>query len=159
MKLASKPAAAFGLALFCATLMAGCANQPKRETGTQVGMVLGAVVGVLLGNNTSSRAAGAALGAAVGGLVGRGIGEHLDEVDRLKAEVATLTALREPSTATVTWTSDRNAGVGGVVTSSPPTQTSQGTCKRVSHIVNVNGKEQREENQWCQKPNGSWGLV
>src|SRR5262249_54784182 len=138
------------------TLLSGCAaNQSKEESGTQVGAVLGTVIGAVLGNTPNSRAAGAAIGALVGGLVGKGIGRHLDEVDQLKAKVATMTALQQPSAATVSWNSDKNPGIGGVVTTSSPSVTAQGTCKRVSHIININGTEQREENRWCQKPDGS----
>ena len=148
------------VALVLLLVLQGCAStQNKEETGTQVGAVLGAIVGIALGNNADSRAAGAAIGAVVGSLVGRGIGQHLDEVDRLKAQVATMAAVRQPDRATVTWSSDKNPGVSGVVVASPPVVTAQGTCKKVSHIINVNGKEQREENQWCQKPDGSWALA
>jgi surface antigen len=139
--------------------LGGCATQTKQESGTQVGAVLGAVAGILLGNNPQSRATGAAIGAVVGGMVGRGIGAHLDEVDRMKAQVATLTALKQPSNATVSWSSDKNPGVSGVVTSSGAVPNGRGSCKRVTHIVNVNGQEQREDHQWCQKSDGSWSLA
>ena len=141
-----------------AAVLNGCANQPHQTTGEQVGVVLGAVIGVVLGNTPNSRAAGAAIGAFVGGAVGNAIGRHLDEVDRLKAQAATQAAVKQPSNAVVSWTSDKNPGVSGIVTTSAPVATPQGQCKNVTHIVNVNGKEHREENRMCQKSDGTWSL-
>jgi surface antigen len=142
-----------------AAMLNGCANQPQQATGQQVGVVLGAVIGAVLGSTPNSRAAGAAIGAFVGGAVGGAIGRHLDDVDRLKAQVAAQAAVRQPNSAVVSWASDKNPGVSGVVTTSAPVATTQGQCKNVTHIVNVNGREHREENRMCQKADGSWALA
>ena len=152
------------LAVVCAICcLGGCANVPKQESGTGVGAVIGGVLGAVLGRSSDSRAAGAAIGAAIGAVIGRAVGEHLDEVERMKAQVATMAALKQPTNSTVSWTSDKNPGVGGVVkTSTPvvaataPVATGQGECKQVTHIININGREQKEEGRWCRRSDGSW---
>jgi surface antigen len=95
-------------------------------------------------------------GAIVGGIIGSAIGEYLDEVDQLKADMAALTALKASDLKPVKWTSKDNANVSGeamVVSKNKP-----GNCKTVKHILNINGKEVFEEQQYCLESDGSWVL-
>jgi len=146
----------FGLLAF---LLSGCANQTKQMSGEQLGVLLGAIAGASLGKNNSSKFAGAIVGAAAGGVLGNTIGRYLDDVDRLKAQAAANAAARQSTSATVTWKSDKNPGVSGVVYSSPTVTTNRGACRGITHLVNVNGKEHREETRVCQRPDGSWATA
>jgi surface antigen len=149
-------------ALLCASTIAlsGCAtNGPNEQSAQAAGMLIGALLGAALGKTSDTRWIGALAGATAGSMIGGSIGRHLDEVDRLKAQAATSVALRQPSSATVEWKSDKNHGVAGVVSTSAPASSSQGTCKNVTHLVNLNGKEHREDTRLCQRSDGSWAAV
>ena len=147
------------LTAVCIFACTGCANQSKQMSGEQLGVLLGAVAGASAGKNNSSKFAGAIIGATAGGMLGNAIGRYLDDNDKLKAQAAANAAVRQPSSATVTWKSDRNSGVSGTVYSSSPLATNQGSCKRVTHLINVNGKEHREDTQLCQRSDGSWSAA
>ena len=87
---------------------------------------------------------GAAAGALVGGLIGQAIGEKLDEHDAMKAELASLTALKAEDNKPVTWESDKNEDVGGEVRVIETSENTAGnTCKTVNHILNINGSEEK----------------
>ncbi|MCP5263645.1 MAG: hypothetical protein H6929_20030 [Rhodoferax sp.] len=184
-----------GVVAATALLFSGCATQSNEMTGQQIGILLGAIIGAAIGNNNSADFAGAVIGGAIGGAIGSNIGKGLDERDRLKAQSAALAAVRQPEPSTVTWKSDNNPGVSGVVTtvplparaplpavataaapsqngsgltsgaqssSSSPSavpQSAAGNCKLVTHLISINGREQKEENRMCRQPDGSWQLV
>ena len=101
------------------TLLAGCQGNTQKEMGAEIGMAAGMVVGIgvaaLTGEDAgdAGMAFGAAAGALVGGLIGQAIGEKLDEHDAMKAELASLTALKTEDNKPVTWESDKNEDVGG----------------------------------------------
>jgi surface antigen len=178
----------FSLLLLTSVLLSGCASQSKELTGQQLGVLLGAIIGVALGNNNSSDFAGALIGGAIGGAIGSNIGRDLDVADRAKAEETKLMALRDQKAVTVAWRSDNNPSISGVITteiepqpSGPVTSTSKNSsvpsivqsaatpsraadvasplCKKVTHLISVNGQERREETRMCQRPGGSWFLA
>lgn len=55
------------LAVFCLSLLAGCANMTHRQQNTAVGAAAGAVLGSVL---TGGDAVGTLGGAAIGGVIG-----------------------------------------------------------------------------------------
>lgn len=143
--------------LTLSTLLSSCATQSKRETGEQIGAVLGMVVGAVVGDKLGgdqSEFFSAAAGLIVGKIIGSEIGKTLDDVDRLKAELATKAALNEPSNTSVSWQSDKNAGVNGTVTT-----VTSGSCKEVTQVINVNGTETYQKSKMCKQPNGGWKLA
>jgi len=71
------------VALFCVSLVAGCASGglSKRETGALGGGALGAGAGALIGHATGHTAGGAAIGGALGALTGAVVGDQIQAGD------------------------------------------------------------------------------
>lgn len=138
----------------------GCSeNMSNKEKGELAGYVLGAAVGIAIGDDLGiGESAGAVLGAAAGFVVGGVIGANLDEVDRLKLEVATLSALQIEEETTVRWKSAKNENVSGTVSTKATTVASSNECRVVSHVVNIRGDEYRERDTLCRQSDGSWAL-
>ena len=148
------------------TLLTGCQGKTQKEAGAEIGiaagMVLGAGVAALTGEDAgdAGMVLGAAAGAFVGGLIGQAIGEKLDEHDAMKAELASLTALKAEDNKPVTWESDKNDDVGGQVRVIKTSENTTGnTCKTVNHILNINGSEEKMEQTYCLGSDGSWQLA
>lgn len=148
------------------TLLTGCQGKTQKEAGAEIGlvagMVLGAGVAALTGEDAgdAGMVLGAAAGAFVGGLIGQAIGEKLDEHDAMKAELASLTALKAEDNKPVTWESDKNDDVGGQVRVIKTSENKIGnTCKTVNHILNINGSEEKMEQTYCLGSDGSWQLA
>lgn len=148
------------------TLLVGCQGKTQKEMGAEIGMAAGMVVGIGVAALTGEDAAdagmafGAATGALVGGLIGQAIGEKLDEHDAMKAELASLTALKAEDNKPVTWESDKNEDVGGEVRVIETSENTAGnTCKTVNHILNINGSEEKMEQTYCLGSDGSWRLA
>lgn len=160
MKIITKWVAILALTL----AVTSCANRSKQEIGSEVGLIVGTAVGIGLAAATGSDSTedgmliGAAVGAFTGMALGAIIGETLDEVDELKAQMATMTALKSEDGKSVRWESDVNDNVGGQVRITNTSSTSETDCKAVSHILNVNGKEILEEQNYCLSSDGSWVL-
>ena len=77
-------------------LLNGCANKSKQEIVGEVGAVAGGVLGGAVAVVTGEDdyiVLGAGIGAAAGAIIGSFLGEKLDELDAIKAEMATMTAL------------------------------------------------------------------
>lgn len=139
--------------------LTACADPSSNEgAGQLIGGLVGAAVGVAVGDDLGvgdvfAGAVGAAAGTAVGGSIGR----KLDEADRLKAEVATLSALQFEKDTTVRWRSDQNEEVFGTV-STRGDAAEKIECKTVKHVVNIRGKEYTERDRLCKTSDGSWQL-
>ena len=149
----------YTLLLASSMLLSACADPNSNEgAGQLIGSLVGAAVGVAVGDDLGvgdvfAGAVGAAAGAAVGGSIGR----KLDEADRLKAEVATLSALQFEKDTIVKWRSDDNESVFGTV--STRSQGANSTeCKTVKHVVNIRGEEYIERDRLCKTADGSWQL-
>jgi len=146
--------------------LSGCGNYAtKQEMGKDIGTALGAAAGIGIAVITGSddgidhgTVLGAGIGAMIGSAIGSAIGENMDETDRLKAELATLTALKADDSRTVTWKSPKNDGVGGEVTVVNQNSNANSNCKVINHLININGKEHREEQEYCLGESGSWVL-
>lgn len=146
--------------------LAGCGNYTsKQEMGKDIGVALGAAAGVGIAILTGSddgieqgTLLGAGVGAMIGQAIGSAIGENMDETDRLKAELATLTALKATDNRTVTWQSPKNEGVGGEVKVVKQNSNTNSNCKVINHLISINGKEHKEEQEYCLGENGAWVL-
>jgi surface antigen len=143
-------------ALLIAVTSCSSNQQNYEKTGELVGTFAGAAIGLALGDDFAA-GAGGVIGMVVGNLLGKAIGAHLDEVDRIKAEVAMLSALQMNQNTKVKWKSDNNPGIRGEVHTKEVSKNGD-VCKSVTQIVNVNGKETREENTLCRESDGSWVL-
>lgn len=155
-----KPKLLIPIAISGVLFVASCSeNTSNKEKGELAGMLIGTAVGIAIGDDLGlGESLGAGLGAIAGIMVGGAIGANLDEVDRLKAEVATLSALQIKEEATVRWKSDENENVSGTVSTKNTTLASSNECRVVSHVVNIRGKEYHERDTLCRQSDGSWQL-
>ena len=145
-----------GLILF----VGACSNDMSyEEKGELVGLAVGGTIGAMIGDDYGAgEVMGAGFGMIAGAMLGEAIGAKLDEVDQLKAEVATLTALKMEEDTTVSWKSPKNENVSGRVSTQSVRETASVNCKSVTHVVNIRGKEYREKDTLCQQSDGSWAL-
>lgn len=145
-----------GLILF----VGACSNDMSyEEKGELVGLAVGGTIGAMIGDDYGAgEVMGAGFGMIAGAMLGEAIGAKLDEVDQLKAEVATLTALKMEEDTTVSWKSPKNENVSGKVSTRSVRETASVNCKSVTHVVNIRGKEYREKDTLCQQSDGSWAL-
>lgn len=148
------------LSTSCFLGASGCSNNASyEEIGELAGYAAGAAVGLAIGDDLGiGDLAGSFFGGIAGSMAGAMIGAKLDEVDQLKAEIATIKALEISEPATVKWQSDENKDVSGVVTTKPTRIASNSECRQVSHIVNVRGKEYKESDTVCRQSDGSWAI-
>lgn len=138
--------------------LTGC-NMNYEEQGQLIGTIVGGAVGAALGDDYGiGEEVGLVIGMAAGGMIGEAIGAKLDEVDRLKAEMATMSALEMNEETKVSWKSPENKNVSGVVTTENVRNNSGRNCKSVTHVVNIRGEEYRERDTLCQQSDGSWAL-
>ena len=140
-------------------LLNGCANKSKQEIVGEVGAVTGGVLGGAVAVVTGEDdyiVLGAGIGAAAGAIIGSFLGEKLDELDAIKAEMATMTALTSEDLSPVKWKSDENQGVSGKVAVIEEQKINMSNCKTVKHIININGEEIEEEETYCLDSEGSW---
>ena len=130
-----------------------------QEKGELIGLALGTAVGFAIGDDLGiGEGVGSVVGAMAGTMIGGVIGQKLDEVDRLKMEVATLSALQMDEEATVLWKSDKNENVLGTVSTRNVSRPSQRDCRVVTHTVNIRGQESLERDTLCRQADGSWAL-
>ena len=139
--------------------VSGCSeNTSYKQKGELAGFLVGAGVGAVIGDDSFGASLGAVVGAFAGSVIGGIIGEKLDEIDKLKAEVAVLNALKIEEEATVHWKSDENENVSGTVSTRKTTTASNNNCRVVSHVVNIRGSEYNESDTLCRQSDGSWAL-
>ena len=145
-------------------LFTGCAGKSKQEIGgeigTAVGMLAGVGLAVIAGEDgmDAGMQLGFVAGSILGGMIGSAIGEYMDDVDRMKAEMAALTALKAEDKTPVKWSSEENEGVSGQAQVIRESNKFSRECKTVKHILNLNGKEIFEEQTYCLDSSGSWEL-
>ena len=140
-------------------LLSGCADKSKQEIVGEIGAITGGILGGAVAVATGEDdyiVLGAGIGAATGAIIGSFLGEKLDELDTIKAEMATMTALKSDELKPVKWKSDDNQGVSGKVSVIQEQEKLSSNCKTVKHILNINGKEMEEEETYCLDSEGSW---
>lgn len=153
--------------LLASTILFGCEGKTHKQAAGEIGAAVGAVAGigvaVLTGSDEGIDAGmgvGFMAGAIVGGLIGEFIGGKLDEHDAMKAELASLTALKSDDNKPVAWKSDKNENVNGEVRVIETSKSASGSqCKTVNHMLNISGKEELVEQEYCLDSEGSWRLV
>jgi surface antigen len=149
-------------AALAAVVLAGCAdmqNNPKQTAGTILGAGTGALIGSQIGSGKGQMAA-IAIGTLAGAMVGGSIGRSLDDVDRMKAQQTTQTALeRVPDGRASTW-SNPNTGHSGSVT---PTYTYKDAggrdCREFRQAVTIEGRTEEAVGTACRQPDGTWRII
>lgn len=127
---------------------------------TAIGAAAGAAGGGLLAAAVGGNGVGIAAGTILGGLVGGVVGDRLDAADRKQAALAQQNALETaPTGQSVPW-HNPNSGHSGYVT---PTRTYQQTsglyCREYTHVITVEGKEQRAYGTACRQADGEWRVT
>ncbi len=135
-------------------------NSQKETIGTILGAVAGAVVGAQLGKGDGKSVAIAA-GTLAGAWLGNSVGKSLDDLDRLKLENATQTAL-ENNTAgqETTWVNPDSGNSGAIA----PTRTvfepdSSEPCREYTSTVTIDGQLETITGMACRRPDGTWRTV
>jgi surface antigen len=142
-------------AILSASLISGCANMTKEDTGTLLGGAVGAAVGSGVGKG-EGRTAAIILGAIAGSMIGSKIGQYMDEQDRMK----TAQVLEYNRTGqTGTW-HNPDTGYQYEVTPTKTYDTNEGTpCREFTMDAQVGGKTQQVYGTACRQADGSWKMV
>lgn len=146
-------------ALCAVALLSACENGTvnKQTIGTVIGAAAGAAIGSNVGKG-DGKTVGIALGTLAGAWLGSSVGQSLDELDRLKIQQTTQSALeRQPTGQTSRW-ENPDSGNSGTIT---PTQTvyNEGTqepCREYESTVTIDGRLETLKGMACRQPDGTW---
>jgi surface antigen len=140
--------------LLSATLLAGCQGAPGRDE--TAGLIAGAAGGLLIGTGIGSIAA-LAIGAVAGAVAGDRIGYELDERDRARAARAERHAVTVGKPTV--WHNPASHHAGTVRPAPRRFVDGQGrSCRRFSHVVIIDGREETASGIGCRNPDGQWVL-
>jgi len=135
---------------------AGCSQTtgPNEVGGTMVGALAGGLLGSTIGGGAGKTAAIIG-GTMLGGFLGNTIGRNMDENARAQAYDAQYYAVQSGQRSE--WQSP--SGQRGYVEPGPVFRDSQGTCRRYTHTIYVDGRQQQGSGTACRQPDGSWQIV
>lgn len=152
MKTLFKPACVVMVAL---PLM-GCLTDgtgPKEGSGT----VIGGAAGGLLGYGLGGGVIGTGIGALLGAVVGNQIGKSMDETDRQRAWYAADRSLR--TGRPTRWANKENTR-HGTFKPEPAYYDGRGqTCRKFTHRLFVDGREELVTGTACRLSDGTWRVV
>jgi len=148
------------LGAFCAImLLSACqtGTLDRKTIGTVIGAAAGAAAGSNLGKG-NGRVVGIALGTLAGAIIGGSIGQSLDELDQLKMQQTTQTALEEKPTGQTSRWSNPDSGNSGTIT---PTRTVQKAeedqpCREYESTVTIDGQLETITGMACRQDDGTW---
>lgn len=128
-------------------------DQNTQNRNRQIGNIAGRLIGQRVRQTTGVDYGTSGM---VGDLIGGTIAQFLDACDRQKASGATREALNnERGGRRVDWTSDNNEGTGGSAEVTRQRQRPEGgTCRTVTEIAYREGREVREDVEYCQASGG-----
>lgn len=144
----------------CAALISlplmGCLTDgvgQKEGTGT----VIGGAAGGLLGYGLGGGATGTAIGALLGAVVGNQVGKSMDETERQQAWYAADRSLR--TGRPTRWANKENSRYG-TFTPEPAFYDGRGqTCRKFTHRLFVDGREELVDGTACRLSDGTWRVV
>jgi len=126
------------------------------KVGRAIGYVADAAIAVSGVGNFVWVGVGSSIGETVGEIAGDVIVYQLNPRERKKVIEATEVALASAEDISISWSSDDNEDISGIVKTQAIPSEASNECKNVTQIVNINGQESREEVKLCRQPNGSW---
>lgn len=134
------------------------AGGTKQTVGGLTGAALGGLLGSQFGSGKGQLAATGA-GVLIGGLLGSEVGYSMDELDRMKANRAVVSAHSAPLGETISW-NNPNSGHSGTVTPVRDGYSSSGNyCREFHQTVNIDGRKQDAYGVACRQPDGTWRIV
>ncbi|MHB2167806.1 glycine zipper domain-containing protein [Alsobacter sp. R-9] len=135
---------------------AGCSQStgPNEVGGTMIGAVAGGLLGSTIGGGAGKTAAIIG-GTLIGGFLGNTIGRNMDENARAQAYNAQYAAVSSGQRAE--WSAP--SGSRGYVEPGPVYRDANGTCRRYTHTIYVDGRPQQGSGTACRNPDGSWQIV
>jgi len=140
------------IVLISITLLAGCQQVTKRDTGTVVGGVAGGILGNQIGSG-SGRTVAIIAGTLVGAFIGSSIGQQMDDNDHYRAQRALETSRTNQSTS---WRNP-DSGYDYTVT---PTRTyetpTSGPCRDYSTEAVIGGEREIIYGTACRQSDGTW---
>jgi surface antigen len=151
-----KSVVALGLAAAIAVGTAGCSQStgPNEAGGTVIGAVAGGLIGSRFGGGAGKVAAVMA-GTMLGGFLGNQIGRNMDDEAQARAYDAQYYAVNSGRRAD--WQSQ--SGNYGYIEPGPVYTDPQGTCRRYTHTIYINGRPQQGTGVACRNPSGGWDIV
>ena len=142
-------------------IVAGCAQNdygPKQTVGGLTGAVLGGVLGAQFGGGKGQLAATGA-GVLIGALVGSEVGRSMDQVDRMRANEAVVSARTAPIGETITWNNPQSGNYGSVTPMRDGTAASGEYCREFQQSITVAGRKEQGYGIACRQPDGTWRIV
>ena len=142
-------------------MVAGCAQNdygPKQSVGGLTGAVLGGVLGAQFGSGKGQLAATGA-GVLIGALVGSEVGRSMDQVDRMRANEAVVSARTAPIGETITWNNPESGNYGSVTPVRDGTAASGEYCREFQQSITVAGRKEQGYGIACRQPDGTWRIV
>ena len=137
--------------LISLTLLIGCQQPTKRETGTVIGGIAGGVLGNQVGGG-HGRTIAIIAGTLIGAFVGGAIGDEMDENDRYRAHQSLETA---PTNQQTTW-KNPDSGNEYAVTPTRTYEASSGPCREYTTEATIDGKREIVYGTACRQPDGTW---
>ncbi|GAB6053385.1 RT0821/Lpp0805 family surface protein [Magnetospira thiophila] len=151
-------------ALAAVLLVGGCAgnsmqDNPNQTLGTLLGAGVGALAGSQIGGGKGNMAA-IAVGTLAGAWLGSNVGAKLDEVDKMKLQSTTQSALEYNKAGTTSSWSNPDSGHAGTIT---PTKTysskSNEDCREYRTTVTIDGRVEEAYGTACRQADGSWRVI
>ncbi len=140
--------------------LAACSSTggTKQTIGGLTGAALGGLLGSQFGSGKGQLAATGA-GVLIGGLIGSEIGRSMDELDRMKANRAIVSAYSAPLGETIRW-NNPESGHSGTVTPTRDGTSSRGDyCREFHQTVTIGGRTEEAYGVACRQPDGTWRIV
>ncbi|MBM9514470.1 RT0821/Lpp0805 family surface protein [Desulfogranum marinum] len=139
-------------AIVVLTLLSGCANLNKAQTGAVGGAAGGALIGQMIGHNTEATLIGAAVGTMLGYIVG-------NEMDKYDKQQLNHVYERGASNQQSSWINP-DTGNQYAVTPQPAFKnpTTDQICRKAEISAIIDGKKQKTYTTACRDANGQWQL-
>ncbi len=139
------------ITLVSLTLLIGCQQATKRDTGAVLGGIAGGVLGNQVGGG-SGRTIAIIAGTLLGAYAGSAIGEQMDQNDRYRTHQA-LEAV--PTNQQTRW-KNPDSGNEYTVTPTRTYSTSSGPCREYTTEATIEGKREIIYGTACRQPDGTW---
>ena len=131
----------------------------KADMGTILGGVGGAVIGSSFGKG-NGRVVGTAIGTLLGAGLGRSIGQSMDDVDMMKYEQTSQSAMeRNKVGQSSTWRNPDSGNYGTVTPTRTYDSASGDYCREYNQTITVGGKTEKAYGTACRQPDGSWKVT
>ncbi len=109
--------------------------------------------------NNSDRLIATATGVFIGALVVSEIGRYLDDVDRMRARNANITARSAPLGQQINWNNPQTNHYGSTTATRDGYSESGKYCREFYQTISIGNRNEQAYGTACQQPDGSWQIV